>query len=73
MFFITDIEFWVFGGESASLKLKETTSDLPESAKTICDMLNHRGGWVISGFGKVRSTLLRENLLKNNHTTQQTL
>jgi len=46
---ISDIESWVRGGESEMLELKKSTGERREAAKTLCAMLNHRGGRVIFG------------------------
>ncbi len=46
---ISDIEAWVRGGESETLELKKSTGERREAAKTLCAMLNHRGGRVIFG------------------------
>jgi ATP-dependent DNA helicase RecG len=49
MMTLADIESWVRGGESETLELKRTTGERREAARTICAMLNHRGGRVIFG------------------------
>jgi len=49
MMTLVDIEAWVRGGESETLELKRTTGERREAARTICAMLNHRGGRVIFG------------------------
>lgn len=49
MISLSDIESWVRGGESETLELKRTTGERREAARTICAMLNHRGGRVIFG------------------------
>lgn len=49
MMTVADIESWVRGGESETLELKRTSSERREAARTLCVMLNHRGGRVISG------------------------
>ena len=49
MMTVADIESWVRGGESETLELKRTTGERREAARTICAMLNHRGGRVIFG------------------------
>ena len=49
MMTVADIESWVLGGESETLELKRTTGERREAARTICAMLNHRGGRVIFG------------------------
>lgn len=49
MIALSEIESWVRGGESETLELKLTTGERREAARTICAMLNHRGGRVIFG------------------------
>ena len=49
MITLADIESWVRGGESETLELKLTTGERRDGARTICAMLNHRGGRVIFG------------------------
>jgi ATP-dependent DNA helicase RecG len=49
MISIFEIESWIQGGESETLEFKRTTSERREAARTICAMLNHRGGRVIFG------------------------
>lgn len=49
MISIADTENWARGGESETLELKRTTDERREAARTICAMLNHRGGRVIFG------------------------
>ncbi len=49
MISLSDIASWVRGGESETLELKRTTGERREAARTICAMLNHRGGRVIFG------------------------
>ncbi len=44
-----EIEVWVNAGESETLELKRSTGERGEVAKSICAMLNHRGGRVIIG------------------------
>ena len=44
-----DIDRWVNAGESEMLELKRSTGERSEAAKSICAMLNHRGGRVIIG------------------------
>jgi hypothetical protein len=44
MMTVADIESWGRGGESETLELKRTTGERREAARTICAMLNHRGG-----------------------------
>ena len=44
-----DIDTWVNTGESETLELKRSTGERKEAAKSVCAMLNHRGGRVIFG------------------------
>ena len=57
MIFIDDIESWVRDGESETLELKKSTGERREAAKTICAMLNHRGGRVVFGVAPDRRIL----------------
>ena len=43
------IQDWVDSGESETLELKRSTGERREAAKSVCAMLNHRGGRVIIG------------------------
>lgn len=49
MISLADIESLVRSGESEMLELKRTTGERREAARTICAMLNHRGGRLIFG------------------------
>lgn len=49
MISLADIESLVRSGESETLEFKRTTGERREAARTICAMLNHRGGRVIFG------------------------
>jgi len=40
---------WAAGGESETLECKRTTGQLREATRTLCAMLNHRGGRVLFG------------------------
>ncbi len=40
---------WAAGGESETLELKRTTGERREATRTLCAMLNHRGGRVLFG------------------------
>lgn len=40
---------WAAAGESETLELKSTTGQRREAARTLCAMLNHRGGRVLFG------------------------
>lgn len=44
-----DIAALAAGGESETLEFKKTTAEQQEAAKTVCAMLNNRGGMVIIG------------------------
>lgn len=46
---LQDIESWVHGGESEMVEFKRSTGERREAARTICAMLNHRGGRVVFG------------------------
>ncbi len=46
---IAEIEAIVKAGESELLEFKKTTGERGEAAKTLCAMLNHRGGSVLFG------------------------
>jgi ATP-dependent DNA helicase RecG len=39
----------VHGGESEVVEFKRSTGERREAARTICAMLNHRGGRVVFG------------------------
>ncbi len=43
------IAAWAASGESETLELKRTTGERREAARTLCAMLNHRGGRVLFG------------------------
>ncbi len=40
---------WVAAGESETMEFKRTTGERREAARTLCAMLNHRGGRVLFG------------------------
>lgn len=42
---------WAASGESETLEFKSTTGQRREAARTLCAMLNHRGGRVLFGVG----------------------
>jgi len=46
---LQEIESWVHGGESEVVEFKRSTGERREAARTICAMLNHRGGRVVFG------------------------
>ena len=43
------IQAWIDSGESETLELKRSTAERREATKSVCAMLNHRGGRVIIG------------------------
>lgn len=43
------IKAWAASGESETLEFKRTTGERREAARTLCAMLNHRGGRVLFG------------------------
>jgi ATP-dependent DNA helicase RecG len=45
------IHAWIVADESETLEFKRTTGERREGAKTLCAMLNHRGGRVVFGVG----------------------
>jgi ATP-dependent DNA helicase RecG len=49
MITLQDIEPLVCGGESELVEFKRSTGERREATRTICAMLNHRGGRVIFG------------------------
>jgi ATP-dependent DNA helicase RecG len=49
MITLDGIQSWVRGGESETVEFKRTTGERREAARTICAMLNHRGGRVVFG------------------------
>ncbi len=44
-----DITVWAAAGESETLEFKRSTGQRREAARTLCAMLNHRGGRVLFG------------------------
>ena len=46
---LADIESLVSNGESESLELKASTGELRTGVRSVCAMLNHRGGTVLFG------------------------
>ena len=46
---LQQIEAVVKSGESETLEFKRTTGERREAARTLCAMLNHRGGRVLYG------------------------
>jgi predicted HTH transcriptional regulator len=46
---VLEIESWVRSGESENIEFKRTTGERREAVRTVCAMLNHRGGRVIFG------------------------
>lgn len=47
-----DLTDWVAEGESETQEFKQTTGQRTEAAKTVCAMLNHKGGRVFFGVDK---------------------
>jgi ATP-dependent DNA helicase RecG len=45
----SEINGWAAAGESETLEFKRTTGERREGARTLCAMLNHRGGRVLFG------------------------
>jgi ATP-dependent DNA helicase RecG len=43
------IKAWAASGESETMEFKRTTGERREAARTLCAMLNHRGGQVLFG------------------------
>lgn len=43
------ISSWVSSGESETLEFKRSTGELRAATRTLCAMLNHRGGRVLFG------------------------
>lgn len=43
------IRVWAAGGESETMEFKRTTGERREAVRTLCAMLNHRGGRVLFG------------------------
>ena len=46
---IEQISTWAASGESEVLEFKRTTNERREAARSLCAMLNHRGGRVLFG------------------------
>ncbi len=60
---IPELEQWVERGESAQLEFKTSTGQRTEGAKTVCGMLNGRGGLVLFGVtaaGRMRGQQIGE-------------
>ena len=49
MISMADIDFWVRDGESETLKFKSTPGERRQAVRTVCALLNHRGGRALSG------------------------
>ena len=49
---LEQLKSWVAQGESEVLEFKETTGQRSEACRTLCAMLNHRGGRVVFGVNK---------------------
>jgi ATP-dependent DNA helicase RecG len=43
------LEAWAKSGEGETLEFKKTTGERVEAVRTLCAMLNHRGGRVVFG------------------------
>ena len=54
MMSLEQIREWATGGESETVELKRSTAELRAAAKSLCAMLNHRGGRVLFGVDKER-------------------
>ncbi|MGQ0570097.1 MAG: AlbA family DNA-binding domain-containing protein, partial [Armatimonadota bacterium] len=46
---LEQIATWAASGESETLEFKRTTGERREATRTLCGMLNHRGGRVLIG------------------------
>lgn len=46
---LDDITRRIAAGESETLEFKKTTGERREAAKTVCAMLNNRGGIIVIG------------------------
>jgi ATP-dependent DNA helicase RecG len=51
------IDSWASSGESEALEFKRTTGEKREASRTICAMLNHRGGRVLFGVAPDRRVI----------------
>src|SRR5579884_4184478 len=63
---LSEIQQLVAQGESSTLEFKATTGQRTEAAKTVCAMLNGRGGFVLFGVtpdGVIRGQQLGGNTL----------
>ena len=49
MISVNEVTAWAASGESETLELKRTTKHRREATRTVCAMLNHRGGRVLFG------------------------
>ncbi len=54
-----EIAHLVAQGESETLEFKKTTGERVEAAKTICAMLNHRGGVALIGVAEDGTVVAR--------------
>ncbi|MFN6145531.1 MAG: RNA-binding domain-containing protein [Planctomycetota bacterium] len=48
---LDQVTAWAASGESETLELKRTTGERRDATRTLCAMLNHRGGRVMFGVG----------------------
>jgi ATP-dependent DNA helicase RecG len=62
------ITSWVASGESEMLEFKRTTGQRREAARTVCAMLNHRGGRVLFGV-ETDGRVLGQQV--NDHTIEE--
>ena len=63
-----EIEGWVNSGESETSELKRSTGERKEAAKSLCAMLNHRGGRVIFGVesnGRIVGQQVSDNTIEH--------
>lgn len=67
MISMADIESMVRSGESETLEFKRTTGERREATRTLCAMLNHRGGRVIFGVepdGRILGQMISERTVE---------
>ncbi|NJL29891.1 MAG: AAA family ATPase [Thermoanaerobaculia bacterium] len=62
------ITAWAAAGESETLELKRTTGERREGTRTVCAMLNHRGGRVLFGVEPVGRVLGQQ---VSDHTLEE--
>ena len=64
---LTEIKSLAAAGESETLELKKSTAERHDGIRTVCAMLNHRGGRVLFGVepgGRVIGQLVRERTVE---------